>query len=101
MSTIRLEYPHHVPAALAKDKIDHLLARLKEKSPYFDGVEPTWSDDGTECRFSGEGFSGLAVIDEQLLRIQLELSGILTMFQSMVESKLQEMVSQEFGGADG
>lgn len=100
MSNIDMTFRHGISNESATSRINNLFETLKVKSAYFENVEPIWSEDGSECSFRGEGFSGRISLNSGEARFELELQGIMAMFRPVVEEKLRELMEKEFPQTD-
>lgn len=95
MDSIDLKFPNPLSVPEAAARVGALLSDLAQRSPYFEGVRPEWNEEGTSCRFRGEGFEGHVEVGEKEVRVGLTLSGMMLLFRSMAEQKLREMVERE------
>ncbi len=90
MATFRVEHPHALGAAEAVRRVREVLDGLREK--FGDKAEVVWDD--TRATFRGKGFSGVAVIADDAVAVDVDLSLLLRPLKGRIEARLVEALGR-------
>ena len=87
MPKIEVSQSHALELAEVKTRMEGVQAELTEKH----GLAFSWEGDRL-LRVSGKGVKGNIRIEDSLVRVDLDLSMLLTPFKGKIESRLREQL---------
>jgi putative polyhydroxyalkanoate system protein len=96
MPKLNVTKQHSVPLDEAKTRIKALVEDFRnEYSSVVKSV--TWSPDGTSAVADGKGFDGAFKVDASHVRVDVDLSFVLTPIKGKVEATLKRKLDEAFG----
>ncbi|MBP7865722.1 MAG: polyhydroxyalkanoic acid system family protein [Acidobacteria bacterium] len=93
MSAIEVSRAHRLGFEEAGRRVRAMLADLQARSSTFEEVTVTWSADGRDCTFAGQGVSGTIRVEAESVTVTLTLEGMMSMFRSVARDKIDEKLA--------
>jgi putative polyhydroxyalkanoate system protein len=92
MAAIRINQPHALPLAQAREAAETMAQRMAKEF----GVSYAW--EGDALKFAQTGVSGALALADGEARFEMELAGMMSAFAPMIEEKLTRKMREIFGG---
>jgi len=95
MPTIDLRRKHHLDRRRARQRVDELATRLREKF----GVQTHWVAD--TLRLEHVGLDGSITVDDEAVHVKARLGLLLAALKPRIEHELREKLDAWFGPETG